>query len=98
MRFELRDGAKGDLAEIWLTTANRWGVDQAETYVRLIGERVAAICDYPRSNPAHGQYRKAASGEHLIFYLVEDDLIDVVRMLHNRMDFEATMASPDTTD
>jgi len=92
MRFELRSAARADLADIWLTTANRWGVDQAESYVRMISERIAAICDFPRSYPAHEGlhegFRKAASGEHLVFYRIDGELIDVVRVLHNRMDFD----------
>ncbi|KUO54583.1 MAG: hypothetical protein APF82_03870 [Sphingomonadales bacterium BRH_c42] len=92
MHFELRGSARADLAGIWLVSANRWGVDQAEAYVRLIGERLAAICDFPRSYPVHqGRhegFRKAATGEHVIFYWIQSDLIDVVRVLHNRMDFD----------
>lgn len=92
MRFELRKAAQADLARIWLDTANRWDVDQAEAYVRAIGECIATICDFPRSYPAHQGnlqgFRKAANGEHLIFYRVEGKLVDVVRVLHNRMDID----------
>jgi toxin ParE1/3/4 len=33
-------------------------------------------------------YRKGHAGSHVIFYRVEDRRIDVVRIVHRRMDFE----------
>lgn len=92
MQFRLRDAARRDLAEIWLATAERWGVDQADEYVRAIEDRLARICEFPESYPnyegCHGTFRKAVSGEHLIFYRVGQQVIDVGRILHNRMDVE----------
>tara|TARA_B100001057_G_scaffold450751_1_gene493111 strand:- start:654 stop:941 length:288 start_codon:yes stop_codon:yes gene_type:complete len=92
MQFRLRDAARRDLAEIWLATAERWGVDQADEYVRAIEDRLARICEFPESYPeyasSHGTFRKAASGEHLIFYRVGQQVIEVARILHNRMDVE----------
>ncbi|MEZ5694455.1 MAG: type II toxin-antitoxin system RelE/ParE family toxin [Altererythrobacter sp.] len=91
MQFRLRNSAELDLAEIWLSTAERWGVDQADEYVRAIENRLARISDFPDSYPEyasrHGTFRKAPSGEHLIFYRVDGALVDVVRVLHNRMDY-----------
>ncbi|MCR2833631.1 type II toxin-antitoxin system RelE/ParE family toxin [Parerythrobacter lacustris] len=92
MRFFLRDAAKLDLADIWLSTANRWGVDQADDYVRAIEDRLSRICDFPESYPnydcSHGKFRKARSGEHLIFYIISEMTVEVVRVLHSRMDVE----------
>lgn len=96
MRFLLRDAAKLDLADIWLSTAERWGVDQADDYVRAIESRLGRIRDFPESYPkyhcSHGSFRKARSGEHLIFYIVGETSIEVVRVLHNRMDVEEALA------
>ena len=33
-------------------------------------------------------YRKLSSGQHLIFYIPHNGGIDVVRMMHGRMDVE----------
>jgi toxin ParE1/3/4 len=32
-------------------------------------------------------YRKYASGSHVLFYRLADDGVDIVRILHERMDF-----------
>ena len=95
MRFRLRDAAKVDLAAIWLNTADRWGVDQADAYVRAIETRIGRICDYPESYPEYAgtsdTFRKAPSGEHLVFYVVEGRMVDIVRILHNRMDADDSL-------
>ena len=92
MRFRLREAARLDLAEIWLVTAERRSIDQADDYVCAIKDRLLRVCDFPRSYPEyrgrHGTFRKAPSGEHLIFYLTDGAVVDVVRIIHNRMDIE----------
>jgi hypothetical protein len=35
-------------------------------------------------------YRKYASGSHVLFYRLADDGVDIVRILHERMDFGRT--------
>ncbi len=90
MRLILRPAARHDLARIWSDTANRWGQAQADSYVEAINHRFDGIADFPSSYPEYrskfGIFRKAASGEHLIFYAVHVEAVEVVRILHNRMD------------
>jgi toxin ParE1/3/4 len=38
-------------------------------------------------------YRKYPSGSHVLFYRLTDDGIDVVRILHERMDYERHIPS-----
>jgi toxin ParE1/3/4 len=91
-RFVLSPRAETDLNEIWDYTADRWGLDQAETYTRALWQRIEAIA----ANPAMGQdcseiregYWKIPSGSHVLFYRLIAGGIDVVRILHERMDFE----------
>ena len=90
MRWRLRDAARIDLAEIWLGSAERWGVDQADAYIRAVEDRLQHACDFPQSYPLYegsrGAFRKATSGSHMVFYQIDGDVIDVVRVLHSRMD------------
>lgn len=92
MRLILLPGARRDLARIWSDTADRWGIDQADGYGAAINARFGSIADFPASYPEYrskrGAFRKAASGEHLIFYVVSDRAVKVVRILHNRMDVD----------
>ena len=91
--FMLRPKAEQDLERIWHYTLDTWGDQQADTYIRQLNERfhmladdpgIGRDCEYIR--PA---YRKYAVGQHVIFYrAVSDDAIEIVRILHERMDVE----------
>jgi toxin ParE1/3/4 len=84
--YVLTPAARADLADIWLYTADRWGVEQADAYVRRIEDDLADANATPLARPFEGKWR-IRSGHHLcIFRVVETDTIEVVRILHERMD------------
>jgi toxin ParE1/3/4 len=88
--YRLTPAAQRDLSSIWDFTQERWDVSQAETYlaeIRAAIERVAAdpgrgrACDDIREG-----YRRYGIGSHLVFYVEKSDGVDVIRILHQRMD------------
>jgi toxin ParE1/3/4 len=91
-RFVLSPRAQADLSDIWDYTVDRWGTNQAETYTRALWQSIEAVA----ANPAMGEdcsvvrpgYRKFPSGSHLLFYRLTAAGIDIVRILHERMDYE----------
>jgi toxin ParE1/3/4 len=90
--FVLTPRAQADLDEIWDYTADRWGLDQAETYTRQLWKDIAIVADRPalgrECNEVRRGYRMYPSGSHVLFYRHTVDGIDVVRILHERMDYE----------
>jgi toxin ParE1/3/4 len=84
--------AKSDLSDIWDYTLSEWGIDQAEKYVRELWAAMQNhACDPSISidiSDVRRGYRKARPGSHIIFFKRTSDGIDVVRILHRRMDFE----------
>ncbi len=84
--------AKSDLGEVWDYTLTQWGVDQAEKYVRKLWSVMEKQASDPTKSVDIGDvrkgYRKIGSGSHVIFFKVTTGGIDVVRILHQRMDFE----------
>jgi toxin ParE1/3/4 len=92
-RYLLSPAAQADLEQIWGYTHDRWGVDQAEEYLRELqraieraaaNQRIDRACDEIRPG-----YRKLPAGSHLLFYRVNaEGVIDVVRVLHQRMDVD----------
>lgn len=87
-RHTLSPRAQGDLDEIWTYTVKRWGIDQAAFYTRQIARDVAAQPMMGRACPdIRAGYHKYPSGSHVLFYRLIQDGIDVVRILHERMDF-----------
>lgn len=84
--------AKADLSDIWDYTLAEWGIEQAEKYVRELwtamqDQAIDASTSADISDVRKG-YRKVRSGSHVIFFKLTGDGIDVVRILHQRMDFE----------
>lgn len=62
IRLVLRPAARQDIADIWLHTADRWGADQADSYVSNIDREIAQALSFPAiGSPVEGQsneYRK----------------------------------------
>jgi toxin ParE1/3/4 len=84
--------AQRDIDEIWDYSASIWGVQQAEVYVRQIRRAVEIVAEDPYRGRScdniRAGYRKYPAGSHFVFYRVVEGGIDVVRILHQRMDFD----------
>jgi toxin ParE1/3/4 len=92
MTYILSPRAQADLDEIWNYTERQWGIDQAETYIRQLWQDIEAIAIRPTigrpCSEVRAGYSKVRSGSHILFYRLGKSGIDVVRILHERMDFE----------
>jgi toxin ParE1/3/4 len=92
-RYVLSPAAQLDLEQIWDYTCDRWGDGQAEKYVREIERAIQRVVQNPMIGRACDEvragYRRYAVGSHTLYYrLAGADCIDVVRILHERMDVD----------
>ena len=91
-RYVLSPRAQSDLEAIWDHTERQWGLDQAEQYLRQIWQGIEIVAAKPLvgrdCSELRASYRKYRTGAHVLFYRVTGEIIDVVRILHERMDFE----------
>ena len=93
--YSLSPEAKKDLLDIHAYTQNEWGLQQAQKYIYALEKR----CDELAQSPHIGRerpeikpgYRSIAEGKHVIFYRVSDSDIEILRILHGRMDIEQRM-------
>ena len=89
-RYRLTPAAQRDLSSIWDLTEERWDVRQAETYVNEIRAAIERIADDPgRGRPCDDireGYRRSNIGSQLVFYVESAGSIDLIRVLHQRMD------------
>jgi toxin ParE1/3/4 len=90
--YRLSPRVQRDIAAIWDYSGAIWGSDRAESYIRqiqhtceiLAGDmRLGRACDDIRPF-----YRKFRSGSHILFYREADGDIEIIRILHQSMDFE----------
>ena len=84
--------AQADLDEIWDYTVDRWGLDRAEAYTRQLWRDIETVAERPSPGRECPQvrrgYRMYPSGSHVLFYRETTDAVDLVRILHERMDYE----------
>jgi toxin ParE1/3/4 len=84
--------AVSDLEEIWAYTVEKWSINQADRYYSLIFDEIKFICsnvDAGKSmNHVRKGYRASKVKSHLIFYRVVNDVVEIIRILHERMDID----------
>ncbi|MCK9403634.1 MAG: type II toxin-antitoxin system RelE/ParE family toxin [Chitinophagaceae bacterium] len=77
---------------MWLYTVEKWSVEQADRYYTLIFDEIAYICENENAGKSIEYVRKGYRASkvkfHLIFYKISNDEIEIVRILHERMDIK----------
>ncbi|MEO6843606.1 MAG: type II toxin-antitoxin system RelE/ParE family toxin [Ginsengibacter sp.] len=90
--FLISEKAVSDLEEIWLYTVKNWSVDQADRYYNLIFDEIDYICKNINTGKSMEHvrkgYRASKVKSHLIFFRVKNDTVEIIRILHERMDIE----------
>lgn len=78
------------MESIWLYTMEQWGVAQADAYTDALSSAFELLARNPRRgrtcDDIRKSYRRHLVGRHVVYYRVRDRGIDVVRILHGRMD------------
>jgi toxin ParE1/3/4 len=91
MNYVLSPRAQADIDEIWEYSADRWDIDQANRYVFEIRRAIEVVASDPRRGRSCDDirrgYRRFSAGSHVLFFRIVADKIDVVRVLHQSMDF-----------
>jgi toxin ParE1/3/4 len=89
----LRQEAIDDLNKIWDYTFEKWSESQADKYYATIKFACKEIGENPELGREYTDISRnllgLRSGKHIIFYhLISDDEIEVIRILHERMDLK----------
>lgn len=87
--------AVSDLEEIWLYTVEKWSVAQADRYYSLVIDEIDHICKNVNTGKSMDHvrkgYRASKIKSHLIFYRVINDTVEIIRILHERMDIDSRL-------
>jgi toxin ParE1/3/4 len=91
--FRLTKLAKQDLRSIGRYTQVTWGKEQRNLYLAKIDVVFHLLAQEPQRGKTcddiRSGYRKYHVGRHLIFYRLSPEGLEIVRVLHDRMDIEA---------
>lgn len=90
-KYRISKQAVEDLNAIWVYTLHKWSKKQADRYYTLLINEIEFISENYLMGKSIEQirenYRVTKIKSHLIFYRkVENDIIEIVRILHERMD------------
>lgn len=94
MKLKVSQAATVDLEGIWSYTVEHWSVEQADTYLNAILDAFEDIVHSPAIGKDFGHVREGYLGlkvaSHIVFYRFDRDaqVIEIIRVLHGRMDLE----------
>ncbi|MDQ6437328.1 type II toxin-antitoxin system RelE/ParE family toxin [Mesorhizobium sp. LHD-90] len=94
--YVLSRAAQADLDGIWDYTEKTWNQDQAERYINSIKDACEALASRRKFGRNAEQFRagyfRHAIGSHFIFYTLSDGGdVQVMRILHRRMDLKSRL-------
>ena len=82
--------AQGDFKEIYQYGCTHWGKKRALQYVSQLKEQLWQLLTHPEIGLLRSELgptmRSFALEKHIIFYRVQSEQIEVVRLLHGRQD------------
>lgn len=94
-RLAIADAARTDLADIARYTEERWGAVRRRRYMEEIRRRYTGLRRRPpQGRPREDMCRSCRAlivGQHVLIYRETDDQIELLRVLHQRMDMRAYM-------
>lgn len=97
MRYILSRKADDDLVQIFDYTVYHWSIRQAKIYTDKIIDAFEEICKKPEKGRNCSELRQGywswKTGSHIIFYTInyDEDLIEIMTILHQSMDFASRL-------
>ena len=97
MQSKISKKAASDLENIWLYTLENWSIEQADRYFNLLMNEIEYLTEEPYSGKDYSRIRKgyfrSEVKSHFIFYKISEnsDEIEIIRILHQRMDIESRL-------
>ena len=97
--FTLTNKAKADLKSVATYTQRKWGKNQRGIYLKQFDDAFHLLADTPdvgtKCDFIKLGYRKFPNISHVIFYrTINDTQIEIIRILHKRMDVEKNLKNP----
>lgn len=92
-KLKFTNNAVKDLTDIWSYTLDTWSENQADKYYKLLISACESIAKKPqlgKTYPAiYPDLMGKLTSKHIIFYrILEDETIEITRILHERMDLK----------
>ena len=91
IHLKFRAAAAADLRRVARETRAAWGEAQAALYSAKLRDDIKSLREFPHRFPEYESrpsLRRMNSGRHAVFYLVFEDRVEIVAVIHVASDFE----------
>jgi len=94
-KYRISETAIKDLNGIWEYTLLNWSKEQADRYYSVIMNEIEFISENTTSGKPMGHvkegYLVVYVKSHMIFFKRNEGLVEIIRILHQKMDFESNL-------
>ena len=94
-RFRLTPAAQSDLELIWDYTVENFDSNQALIYTDGLDSACRLLAEAPLINRPRAEYepeiRIYPHAEHLLLYVLNDGVVEIIRILHASMDADSQL-------
>ena len=91
-KYFLTEKSTNDLTDIWNYTYDEWSEHQADIYYQMLIDTFEEIARNPKIGKNYEGITKNLLGlkanRQIIFYRILEDMIEITRILHERMDLK----------
>ncbi len=97
--YRLTPAARNDLEGIWLYTAQKWSMAQADRYTDILEDTFERLLFMPEMARERAEFdppvRIHPSSEHLVIYRIEGDHLTILRVLGAGQDWQVLFRALD---
>lgn len=91
--FRVTPQAMEDLRSIARYTEKTWGRERRVEYLEALDKRFQWLANYPQSGKErldiHAGYRSFPEGQHIVFYRLQNNSVEILGVVHKHMDIDA---------
>ena len=92
-KFQLQPKAEKDLEKIWHYSADKWDIIQANKYIDNLVNTFQLIAENPQISREYTEFKPCVRihphRKHLVIYIIKEQQILIVRILHSSMDIDS---------
>ena len=89
--YKLTTPAANDYVDILAYTLDKWGLEQYEKYQKLLASTFQKVADMPALGKTYAGTPRTVygyhTGSHVVFYRRAASHVEILRILHQGMDF-----------